>query len=115
MTEFFPFADLVEQFEGPLTAIIPGRQDVFTDSGRKIPQPETTLEFTGALVPMRPNQLNRQENGNYTDKDRQLFTVTPLKTGTVVVQDGKRYKIDRENPYQPWTDVYIYYARGIEK
>lgn len=116
MTEFFKFSDLVESFEAlPITRIIPGRKDQFSTDGRLVKFPERQEEIRGALVPFSNYNLRVETNGNYTEKDRQLFSLTPLNLGDFVEQAGQRFKVDRLSPHDQWTDVYIYFCKGWEK
>lgn len=116
MTEFFPFADLIEDFEAlPIVAYVQGGKDTYTTAGRKVPATETQQEIHGVLAPFSFNALRMMDNGEYTEKDRQLFALSPVELGTVVEQDGQKYKVDKESPYSQWTDIFIYYAKGWNK
>lgn len=116
MAEFFEFSDLVGDFEVlPIARIIPGRKDQFTTDGKLIKYPETEEPIRGVLVPFSNYQLREENNGNYTEKDRQLFSLYPLNLGDFVEQDGQRFKIDRLSPYDQWTDVHIYFCKGWDK
>lgn len=112
--EHFPFGDLVESFSGPITAIFPG-QTTITTAGRKEVGEERREGFTGALMPLSQDDINRQSDGNYTEKDRKLLTTYKLDTGVYIEKNGERYKISGESPYSEFTDVYIYYAKGWTK
>lgn len=75
----------------------------------------TLEERYGAIVPLSERKIY-QSGGNYTSKDRQLFTTMPITSplkDTKIRYKGDTYSIEEETPYSDYADAYVYVLRWV--
>jgi hypothetical protein len=114
MGKHFLFADFIEEFKVSFTAISEGA-GAYNDVGKWIPGAATPTPLEGIILPLSTDELRRDVNGTYTAQDRKIYTVTPLSIGQKIQYQGDTFTIDTEKPYQDHADVFIYYAKGVNK
>lgn len=74
---------------------------------------ETLVEQLGILLPLSTDDFKLSEIGSFSIHDRKIYTALPLKEGSDIDFEGKRYTIYGEKDYSKQAEVYIYYAKRI--
>lgn len=115
MTKHFEFADFVDEFKvefmaHPKVAGHYAPNGVWQPGEKGEPQAKE-----GIILPLSEDDYRIAENGRYTEMDRKLYVTEPLEMGQQIEYKGQSFTIDRENPYSDYADVYIYYAKGVQK
>lgn len=116
MGYFVEFGDFVEEWACNVTVTLHGTRDTYDDNGRLVKGQDFDPKETRAIIlPLSNDEVNKVDNGRYTEHDRKVYILEPLKMGTVVTYESEQYTIDREMPQAAYTDVYRYYAKGKGK
>jgi hypothetical protein len=112
MEKQFMFADFVNDFWVDFTVYdeTPGH---YNNIGKWIEGEKTPRQTGGIILPLSEDQLQRDVNGTYTQKDRKLYMTEPLNEGQTLEYKGQSYTIERYKDYEAYADVYIYIARGV--
>lgn len=75
----------------------------------------TVTEMYGAIVPLTERKIY-QSGGNYSTKDRQLFSSVPITAplkDTKVRYKGETYNVEEETNYSDYSDAYVYLLRWV--
>lgn len=113
MDLFVSMADYVAEWSRPVIVTLPGTRDTYADNGKLIKgQDFPPRESAAVILPLSNSELQKVDNGRYTENDRKIYTLEPYGIGAKVEYKGIDYVIDREIPQEDYTDVYRYYAKG---
>ncbi|MCM3413524.1 hypothetical protein [Metabacillus litoralis] len=114
MGKQFEFADFVDEFKVNFVAYEQSKGH-WLDSGKWVEGEETPVEMVGIMLPLSQNDLRQAENGEFSVKDKKIYTTGQLSLGQKVEYKGDKYTIQSFKDYSDYADVYIYYARWREK
>lgn len=112
MAKAFEFADFVREFWVDFTVYEkqPGNRE--NPQRKWIEGAETPRATGGILLPLTDDDLRRDVNGVYTEKDWKLYTLEPLQVGQRMEYGGNSYTIEPSKDYSAYSDVYMYFAKG---
>lgn len=119
----FDFKNIVEKYasmNGPITVIeeTEGYYDP-NQGGKYIPGETIETEVKAAIMPLSLNEMHDQlqynEGGAYTRKDRKIYTFTKLKQGQNIKHKGDEYTIAEGIDYSDYEEsgLRVYYARRV--
>ncbi len=111
MPKQLKFKHLILKHAVPFTVVIK-TEGYYNEKGKWVPGTTTNEQREGAILPLSKDDLKHVENGTYTTKDRKVYTLSPLSVGDEITYEGQTYTIDQNKPYNAYTDVYIYFAKG---
>lgn len=112
MPKAFEFADFVQEFWVDFT-VYEKANGSYAENGKWVEGKEVPRETGGIVLPLNSDELQHEENGRYTSRDRKLYTLEPLKKGDRLEYNGQSYTIDSYKDYEAYADVYIYFAKGV--
>lgn len=111
--DFVNFADFVNEWKVSFSVVSPPTQDTYANNGKLIKgTTPDSVDKVGIILPLSKNELQKNDNGNYTSYDRKIYINEPLVLGTKIIYQGETYTIDSALPQNAYTDVYRYYAKG---
>lgn len=108
----FEFADLIQEYKVTFT-VFEESPGYFTPGGKWVKGTPMPRPIEGVILPLTSDDLQNDVNGLYTRKDRKIYTTEPLKIGQKIEHNGQTFTIVEERPYNDYTDVYIYIAKGV--
>jgi len=111
MAKQYNFKRLIEKHQVTFTAVVKG-EGYYNDYGKWVEGSPTNEQREGAILPISKDDLKHVENGTYTTKDRKIYALSPLSVGDEITYEGQTYTIDQNKPYNAYTDIYIYFAKG---
>lgn len=114
MSKQFEFADFVDEFRVSFEVITEAAGQYATN-GQWIDGAETRAQHDGIILPLSEDELRRADNGQYTERDRKVYTTRELQNGAVIEYKEKRFTINRAKDYSDYSDIFIYYAKGAGK
>ena len=72
------------------------------------------IEFIGALVYQTNEELQYDEGGTYSTKDKKLYTYNDFDKGDKIKANDKEYTIQEKKDYADYDEgLYIYYCRKV--
>jgi len=112
MGKHFEFADFVDEFRVDFSVMVetPGHYD---PTGKWIPGGKTPKPMYGIILPLSQDDLRHDTNGRYSELDRKVYTLEPLKRGQELTYNNQKYTIDADKDYSAYADVYVYFAKGV--
>jgi hypothetical protein len=109
----FEFADFIEEFKVPF--IYYQKTEGYWSKGDYVEGNETPVQMYGIILPLSEDDLQYEEAGTYSVKDKKIYTTVPLQLNREIEYKGDRYTIQNFKDYSDYADVYIYLARWREK
>ncbi|EGO7824153.1 hypothetical protein POB01_002763 [Enterococcus faecalis] len=108
------FSSLVETFAVDFQLILPcdenGGEYVH---GEWIPKNKEPKTVSGVIIPY-DNRTIYQSGGTLTSSDRQLAYVGSIPLGAKVIDNGREYKVESEEPYaEHYADVNLYRLKAV--
>lgn len=114
MTKPFEFADFVDEFQVPFT-YYDWQEGYWNEEGDYVEEQELPISMSGIILPLSEDDLRYAEAGTYSQKEKKVYTVSPLQEGREVEYKGDKYTIQSFKDYSEYADVFIYLMRWREK
>lgn len=109
------FASLVAAFAVDFTLILPTDSKGQYIKGEWVADNEEPVIKQGAIIPYDDRTIY-QSGGTLTTSDRQLAYVGDIPLGSHVIDMGKRYKVESEEPFREhYADTNLYRLKAVNK
>ena len=111
----FDFLRLIEKHSTDIIVVrhTEGYYD-YENGGVWVPGEEQRIEFRGAVLPLNKNQLQYNEGGAYTRKDRQVYVHVELAEGETIEHQGNKYTVAEKGDYADLASgLRVYFVRRV--
>lgn len=108
------FSSLVETFAVDFQLVLPSDEGAGKYvHGEWVPTNKEPKIVSGAIIPY-DNRTIYQSGGTLTSSDRQLAYVGSIPLGSKIIDMGKEYKVESEEPYaEHYADVNLYRLKAV--
>ncbi|GGC98043.1 hypothetical protein [Enterococcus wangshanyuanii] len=109
------FASLVAAFAVDFTLILPTGNKGKYIKGEWVPDNQEPVATKGAIIPYDDRTIY-QSGGTLTTSDRQLAYVGDIPLGSHIIDAGKEYKVESEEPFREhYADTNLYRLKAVSK
>lgn len=108
--KYYNFERLIKKYSTTLKALIPSGKKEIDEYGDYIDTQPVEEILTGAIISMREARVINS-NGAYTQQDKALFTLKPLRNAlkhAQIIDDDKVYTVENELENGKFTGVWSY-------
>lgn len=105
---------LIEKYSTSYSLCVKGKGSYI--DGDYIESEEKIEEKQGAILPLSARKII-QLGGNYTQKDKRLFSISPidLTQEVTIIYNEKRFNIEEDMDFSSITDFYTYILRWVDQ
>lgn len=107
----YNFSRLIKKYSRPTHIIVGGGGGRWV-AGEWIENPPKTERIDLAIIPFDVKAI-AQLGGQVTSADAQIYSLTELKHGDKIEQNGQKYKVDTSANFTSYGDFHRYIAKGV--
>jgi hypothetical protein len=112
--QYFNFERLINKYSTEFTLVTPAQQTT-NNMGDYVKGEAVKTTMTGAIISIKESKIYRSE-GTLTSKDKQLFTLTPIKEpleGLKVIYKECVYNVEDTTENAEFTGCYAYTLKFV--